>query len=170
MEREGLLPVGEILGVHGLKGALKVRFDGEATAPFAPGGRVFLKAPGAAPAPWTVVRFAPGPRGALLFLEGVTTREAAAVLTGAMLLIERAALPPLEEDTYYWADLIGLKVVTAEGVALGRLTAVMPTGGHDVYVVHDGRRESLIPALAAVVRSVDLAAGTMTVTLPEGLD
>ncbi len=170
MEREGLLPVGEIVGVHGLNGTLKVRFDGESALPFQPGGRVYLELPGTEAVLRKVVRFTPGPRGALLCLEGVATRAAAESLVGAVLMIERAALPALEEDTYYWVDLIGLKVVTAANLPLGRLTAVIPTGSNDVYVVRDGQRERLLPALASVVVSVDLAAGVMVVELPEGLD
>ncbi|MFP4032064.1 MAG: hypothetical protein ACLFTV_10915, partial [Desulfococcaceae bacterium] len=55
------------------------------------------------------------------------------------------------------------------GRFLGRLESVIETGGNDVYVVRDGDRETLVPALSWVVETVDLASGVMRVNLPEGL-
>jgi 16S rRNA processing protein RimM len=104
----------------------------------------------------------------------VGDRNAAEALVGASLFIERGLLPDLEEDTYYWFELIGLSVVDAQGEPLGVVEAVLPTGSNDVYVVKDHSRhpagERLIPALASVVLEVDLANGVMRVELPEGLD
>ena len=83
--------------------------------------------------------------------------------------MDRTLLPELASDTYYWADLIGLSVYTTQGDYLGRLTSILPTGSNDVYIVRTEDRETLVPALASVVCSVDLANQTMRVKLPEGL-
>ena len=103
----------------------------------------------------------------------VEDRNAAEALVGASLFIEKALLPDLEADTYYWFELIGLEVVDARGHSLGVIDAVLPTGSNDVYVVkdhaHQPAQEILIPALASVVLEVDLAGGVMRVQLPEGL-
>ena len=57
-------------------------------------------------------------------------------------------MPEPEDDEYYWCDLIGLQVVTADGVELGTLADIFETGSNDIYVVRKDRQEYLIPAIA----------------------
>jgi 16S rRNA processing protein RimM len=83
--------------------------------------------------------------------------------------MEKSRLPDLEDGSYYWSDLIGLAVQTVDRQPLGTLSSIFRTGSNDVYVVRAGDDETLIPALASVVKAVDLENGTMTVALPEGL-
>lgn len=90
-------------------------------------------------------------------------------LVGRELVIHRSQLPPLDSDTYYWHDLIGLRVHTDDGADLGTLVEILETGGSDIYVVKSGIREYLIPAVEDIVTAIDLAAGVMTVNPPEGL-
>ena len=90
-------------------------------------------------------------------------------LVGREIYADRAALPELPSDEFYWSDLLGLQVVTADGEGLGELVDIIETGSNDVYVVKKNGREVLVPALEDVVMSVDLAGGRMTVSLPEGL-
>ena len=75
----------------------------------------------------------------------------------------------MPDGEYYWCDLLGLRVVTVEGVELGTVAEIIDTGSNDVYVVRSAEREYLIPALADVVVAIDLATRTMTVSPPEGL-
>jgi 16S rRNA processing protein RimM len=56
-----------------------------------------------------------------------------------------------------------------EGELLGRLVDVLPAGGNDIFVIQGGKREILIPALAAVVKKIDLAEHRIEVSLPTGL-
>jgi 16S rRNA processing protein RimM len=70
---------------------------------------------------------------------------------------------------YRVKDLIGSQVVTDQGEVLGLLMDVLPSGGNDIYVVQQGLREMLIPALRSVVRSIDLEGRRMEVSLPQGL-
>jgi 16S rRNA processing protein RimM len=73
-------------------------------------------------------------------------RGAAEALRGQLLSVPRAELPPLEQDEYYHADLIGLPCVSAEGEALGAVAAVENYGAGDLLEIErpDGRR-TLIP-------------------------
>jgi len=79
----------------------------------------------------------------------------------------------LEAGTYYWSDLIGLSVFSKDEDYIGRLTAILPTGSNDVYVVANvvqgHKKEVLIPALESVVVDIDLEKRVMHVDLPEGL-
>ena len=95
--------------------------------------------------------------------------RAEALFCGRDILVPANALPVLEEDEFYWRDLIGLRVCHKDGRDLGKLTSMMETGANDVLVVRgDGSsidtRERLIPWLPDdVVLNVDTAAGVITV-------
>ncbi len=95
-------------------------------------------------------------------LAGIDDREAAFALRGQEISVARSELPVPEENEFYWSDLIGLQVVNREDVELGRVDSLMETGAHDVLVVR-GKRDYLIPFVAAFVGKVDLANGTIEV-------
>ena len=106
---------------------------------------------------------------ALVSLAGVEDRDAAEEWRGSRVYVRATDAVPLGEDEYYYHQLVDLRVITVEGEALGRITGVVATGANDVYVVEGDRGEVLIPAIRDVVLGIDLAAGTVTVKLPEGL-
>lgn len=95
-------------------------------------------------------------------LVGVDDRDAAFALRGHEISVARSELPPPEENEFYWSDLIGLKVVNREGIELGRVDSLLETGAQDVLVIK-GKREHLIPFVAAIVGTVDVAGGTIEV-------
>lgn len=95
-------------------------------------------------------------------LAGVADRESAARLKGREIGVPREQLPPAEQDEFYWADLLGLNVVNAEGHAFGHVTEIVQTGANDVLVVN-GERETLIPFIGAAIKKVDLAARLISV-------
>ena len=78
----------------------------------------------------------------------------------------REQLPGAAADEFYWADLIGLKVVNGEQHEFGRVARIMQTGANDVLVVvgdKDNERETLIPFIASAIKLVDLTAGVISV-------
>ena len=86
------------------------------------------------------------------------------------LLVTREQAVPLEEDEYFIADLIGLRVITDEDKVLGELTDVLETGANDVYQVTDENgKEILLPAIKDCILSVYLEKGEMKVHILEGL-
>lgn len=95
-------------------------------------------------------------------LEGIADREQAAALQGMQIAVSRDDFPAPATNEFYWADLVGLKVVNAAGVALGSVARVFETGANDVLVV-EGERERLLPFIAPVIRQVDIAGGTIIV-------
>ena len=95
-------------------------------------------------------------------LAGCDDRDAAARYRGRNIAIARSEFPAAGENEFYWADLVGLKVVNREGVDLGSIIRIFETGANDVLVV-EGDRERLIPFTEQVVQSVDLAGRMMRV-------
>jgi 16S rRNA processing protein RimM len=167
---ERIILIGRLAGAHGMRGGLKLISYAESLDVFTAGLPVRARGADGAEAVYEVGEVRPQGRGAVLFLTGITHRSQAEALVGCDLFIEKATLPALPEGTYYWADLIGLEVVSVDGRALGRLESILETGSNDVYVVKGAGKEVLIPALKSVVKAVDLAARRMRVDLPEGLD
>ena len=103
-------------------------------------------------------------------LTGVATREEAEALKGTRLYAPRDRLPPLGDDEYYHADLIGLSVVDTGGAVLGVVRAVLDHGAGDILeIARPGEPELLLPFTRAVVPTVDLAAGRLVADPPEGL-
>ena len=99
-------------------------------------------------------------------LAGIEDREAAVALKGLEVAVPREQLPGAAENEFYWADLIGLRVVNTEQHEFGRVVRVMQTGANDVLVVASGNgneRETLIPFIAGAIKGVDLAAGVISV-------
>jgi 16S rRNA processing protein RimM len=94
-------------------------------------------------------------------LEGVETREAAQMLTGAEVRVDRSELPAPEPGEYYWHDLVGLAAFNREGQSLGRATEVMELPAHPVLVLQ-GERERLVPLVPDRLVAVDLEAGKVT--------
>jgi 16S rRNA processing protein RimM len=94
---------------------------------------------------------------------GVNEREAAASFKGRAIAVPREQLPRTADHEFYWADLIGLKIVNIERHEFGRVSRVLQTGANDVLVVDGTKRETLIPFIAAAILKVDLAAGVIEV-------
>ena len=79
---------------------------------------------------------------------------------GAQLEVERAELPPTDDDEYYTFQLIGLEVVEENGRALGSVADVLPGVANDVLQVGDG---VLLPMIEDCILSVDLDARRIVV-------
>ncbi|MBK1697093.1 ribosome maturation factor RimM [Rhodovibrio salinarum] len=108
-------------------------------------------------------------KGSLLAgLSGVDNREAAQALKGLRLHVDRSALPAIdEEDAFYYADLLGLRVEGADGTAYGTVTHVDDHGAGDVIEVTDARGKIRVwPFTKEVVPTVDLANGRLLVDPP----
>jgi len=99
---------------------------------------------------------------------GVEDRNAAELLGGADIEVERSALPPTAAREYYRDDLIGLRVVNGAGRELGRVSHFIEAPAGAVMVV-TGVRELWIPALPAHLKRVSLERGEIEVNWPEEL-
>ena len=169
------LTIGKVTGVHGLKGNLKVWSWAQSPDTFTQGLAVVLKNeddPLDTGREYIILGTGKYKKGVLLTLEGVTTRDDSERLVGKLVLVDKTNLPDLDDDTWYWQDLIGLTVEdTCEG-QLGKVVHLFPTGADDILVVVNktpqGEQELLIPMNAVFVKDIDLETGVITTELPEG--
>jgi 16S rRNA processing protein RimM len=104
-------------------------------------------------------------------LDGVESRDQAAALTGAVVEVDRAALPPAGEREYYRADLIGCEVRNLEGTSLGVVSHFVDAPRGALMVTKEsGGREHWVLAIPKHLRRVDTAARTVLVDWPAELD
>jgi len=161
--------LGRISGAQGLGGAVKVRPDA-ADATTDPEVFQALAEVVIGEQTYAVLQADRLKNQVLLRLAGVETRTQAEQLSGRQVLGDRRRFPPLPPGEYYWFQLLGLPVYDAgDGALLGRLQEILPTPGHDVYVVVQGQRELLLPAVAEVVLEINLKEGFLKVAPPPGL-
>jgi len=164
-----LVGLGRVSGAHGIRGAVKVRADAEATTTdpevFAALGEVWIGGQR-----YRVLEVGRLKTQVILWLAGVDTRNQAEALVGLAVEGDRVRFPALPEGEYYWFQVLGLPVINAaDGALLGYLEEIIPTPGHDVYVVRQGEREVLLPAVEDVIIEINLEEGVLKASPPEGL-
>lgn len=116
----------------------------------------------------TLTSLRPTPQGAIARFAEVSSRTAAEALRGTALTVARSALAPLAEGEYYYADLIGLPVVTDAGETIGRVVLVENFGAGDVLEIEriDGKR-FMVPMRAEAVPEWDTARLVVTAAYAE---
>jgi len=104
-------------------------------------------------------------------LVGVTGRDAAEALKGTLVQISRRYFPALEDNEFYWVDLIGLAVENLQGEHLGTVKGLMESGAHpilrvsvpDIPGTENRQREMLIPFVDQFVKTIDQVAKVIKV-------
>jgi 16S rRNA processing protein RimM len=161
--RDKLILLGRIVGLFGVDGWVKVESYTEPRARILKYRPWLLRNAGGETEVAQVHGRVHG-KGLVAALPDVEDRDAAMEWVGAEIWVRRSALPRPRKDEYYWVDLEGLDVVTADGAALGTVSHLFSTGANDVLVVRDGERERMIPfVLRRFVREVNLDSGRIVV-------
>jgi 16S rRNA processing protein RimM len=165
-----------VLGAHGVRGQVRVRYFGDGPENILGAPRLTLAEPeggieNPAAEEFEVEGGAAGRPGEVrLALRGVTDRDTAAGLTGWLVAGDPEHLPPLPEGEFYWYELIGCRVQASGGRTIGTVKEIWETGAHDVLVVEgeDGRSR-LIPTARALMKEVDAETGRIVVEDLPGL-
>ena len=101
---------------------------------------------------------------------GIEDRDSAEGLRDTILEVERDPSDrPEDPDEFYDSDLVGLRVILPTGDELGTVREVLHLPAQDLLAIDGPGGEVLVPFLRAFVPSVDLEAGVMTVSPPDGL-
>ena len=111
----------------------------------------------------------PFQKGWLVSFHGVDSRDDADILRGRYLMVERERLTALAEGEVFYHQLIGMEVVTAQGVRLGEISEVYELLPADLLEVRTEEGTVLVPFLDRIVRNVDLAGRRLVIDPPDGL-
>jgi 16S rRNA processing protein RimM len=165
--------IGKVVAAHGIKGAVKVVSYADSSNIFQTNKTFFTLTDNGVFNQLNVLWCKPHCHKVQMGFSKVVNRNQAEAMVGLELYLKKSQLARLEEDTYYWFELIGLRVVTVNDEFIGHIIQILPTGGNDVYVIKRpnkaNKKECLIPAVADVIQRVDLVKKTMVINLPEGL-
>jgi 16S rRNA processing protein RimM len=129
-----------IAGAHGVKGEVRLKLFSESAESLSQYGKLYI---GGIERRLLALRDG---KVSVARFEGISDRSAAEALRGALVELDRSALPRLGEGEYYHADLVGLPCVDAHGSSLGSVAAVENYGAGDLLEIEmrDGKH-SLIP-------------------------
>ncbi|NUJ86958.1 ribosome maturation factor RimM [Plantibacter sp. MCCC 1A11337] len=165
--------VGRLTKAHGLKGALKVElYTDEPEHRFTPGATFTLQVP--AGSKWRgktleLIELRWYNSQPVAFFVGISDRSEAETLVKAILWVEQDPTElPVDDDAWYDHQLVGL-AVHRDGVAVGTVARVDHFPAQDLLIVKTGDGEVMVPFVKAIVPTVDIAAGIVTVTPPTGL-
>jgi 16S rRNA processing protein RimM len=157
-----VIRLGEVCGVHGVKGWVKVRSFTEPRSNLIEYRDWLLDTDGRRRTVHVESATVAG-LNVIAKLEGVDDRDVAQGLIGSLVFVRRSELPQCAPGEYYWADLEGLEVRTLSGAVLGTVAGLIATGANDVIVLAGDERR-LIPYVPdRIVRKVDLEAGVIIV-------
>ncbi|MFO7751650.1 MAG: ribosome maturation factor RimM [Desulfobacteraceae bacterium] len=171
MAGKTLFTIGEVTGVHGIGGNLKVRSFAGSKDVYSKDRFVMLENNDGNGEWYCIEKASLHKKGVLLSVKGVEDRDAAETFVGCKILVKREDLDQPGDDAYFWEDLIGLDVMDKDRGYVGRVDNIFSTGAHDVLVVKNARSggETLVPAVFPIVVSVDVENGVLETRLPEGL-
>ncbi|MBF9142040.1 ribosome maturation factor RimM [Hymenobacter properus] len=164
--------LGYILKTHGLRGHVAAHFDVDDVADYLKLKKVYLALP-AAPTKLVEhkvekVQSQSGNR-VLLKLHGIDRIEEAEPLRGSQLYLPLAELPELEDDQFYFHDVIGFTVVDENLGELGTVENFYELPQQDMLAMRYQGQEVLIPVVDELVSHADHEKKQVHVKLPEGL-
>jgi 16S rRNA processing protein RimM len=163
LSEQRLIQLGVITTVHGVRGQVKIRsFTAipEDITSYGPlrdkSGRVYD------------IRVTGQTKDVLIAtIKDVETREAAEKLRGTELWVPRSALPDTQEHSYYYEDLAGLKLLTADGTAYGIIEGMYNFGAGDLVAVkRESGKEELIPFSRTTFPEIHISKGTAIIDPP----
>lgn len=166
-ELEGKVCIAQIGAPNGVRGDVRVKLFSDDPASLtaygvlhnADGRRSFTALSARPQKTVFIVRFAE-----------ITSRNEAESLNGTKLYIDRDALPDLDEEEFYYSDLIGLRTELEDGSDFGTILALHDFGAGELLEVAPKKGKSqLLPFTKEVVPSIDLASGKVVILPPEGL-
>lgn len=161
--------IGKIVAVHGVAGGLRVQSYSDHPRRFTTLKKVLLGSSDDAVSERAVTRSIDRGKDVVLFLEGINTRNDAEQHVGENLFIPVNEMLPPPEGRVWVHELVGCAVVSTEGVPRGEIVDVFLRPAQDLYLVRFEGREVLLPAVPAIIVSVDTAAKRVTVNDVPGL-
>lgn len=169
MNKEQCFQLGYIAKVHGLRGEVTVMLDVDYPEEYEDLKHLFLEQKGRL-VPFFLEHFVPQPGNKVLAkFEDLDRIEQVEELVGSEIYLPLSALPELDEDQYYFHELIGFEVIDETNGLLGPVETIYDLETQDLLGVKHQEKEVLIPIQDGIIQKVDKAAKKVYCQLPEGL-
>jgi 16S rRNA processing protein RimM len=151
-----LFEAGEIVKTRGLRGCMKVLSFLDAKSSFSKPDFVYIEKNPGQKNRFALKKIDAAGKVFFIEVEEIKDIESAKNLIGGKVYLPRDVLEKLPEGEYYFHDIIGLDVYNEEGDFIGKIESVFPTGSNDVYVCKSEKSEILLPAIAQVIKRIDV--------------
>ncbi len=158
--------VGQITAPVGIKGEIRVFPYTDGTARFSDIEKLFV---GDEKISRRIEKFRVDKNLVILKLEGIDDRNTSETLRGKDLFVQREDYE-LEEDSYFYDDLIGCSILTEDGITAGTLINIIQNTAQGLYEIRtDEGKSFLLPAVKEFVLDVDIENKKIVVHLIEGI-
>ena len=161
--------VGKVSGPHGIKGWVKVISYTDPLENILSYKEWFIINEGGSKKTFSIEDSRIQGKKIIVKLDGIEDRDSAEDLKNKEILVSRIDLPKLEENTFYWNDLLDLSVLDQKGKQIGKVDSLFETGSNDVLViVNENKERFLVPfIMEEVIRKVDLVKEFISIDWPE---
>ena len=161
--------VGKVSSPHGIKGWLKVISYTDPIENILSYKEWFIINKGGSKKTFSIEDSRIQGKKIIVKLDGIEDRDSAEDLKNKEILVSRIDLPKLEENTFYWNDLLDLSVLDQKGKQIGKVDSLFETGSNDVLViVNENKERFLVPfIMEEVIRKVDLVKEFISIDWPE---
>lgn len=168
---EHYFDVGTIVNTQGLKGEVRViSVTDFAEERYKKGSSLMLFQDGKAPIELIVKSHRKHKNFDLLTFDGKNRIEDVEIYKGGTLKINAEALHELDEEEFYFHEIIGIEIKLKSGETLGKVKEILPLGSNDVWVVQrKGKKDLLLPYIKDVIQEVNIAEGFAIATPLEGM-
>lgn len=146
---------------HGIRGEVRVKPFTEDPLALADYGPLYTHDG----RPLTIAAIRPAKGVVIVRFDGIADRNAAETLAGEALFVDRSALPAeLEEEEFYHADLVGLRVLDEADAEHGTVVAIHNFGAGDILEIRPASGPTrMIPFTRAAVPAIDFGNGTIRI-------
>ncbi|WP_062048644.1 ribosome maturation factor RimM [Bacillus sp. JCM 19034] len=169
---EDWLRVGKIVNTHGVRGEVRVISTTDFSEErYAGGSELMVRLHSGEEEIVKVRSHRVHKQFDLLQFEGYTSINEVEKFKGCILYGDSETLPDLDEDEYYYHEIIGCLVQTEEGEELGKIKEIIQTGANDVWVVQrsGGGKDILLPFIEDIIKDISIEEKKVTIHVMEGL-
>ena len=165
------LKVGKIVNTHSLKGEVKVisstDFEEER---FKKGSKLLITRGNQLIREVVVQSYRNHKNFLLVKFEGIDSVEEAEKLKNLQIKIDSDEVGELEENEFYFHEIIGCQVFDENDKNLGEIIDILTPGANDVWVIKgENGKEILIPYIEDVVKQIDITNKKVNIEVMEGL-
>lgn len=170
-----LIAVAKIIKPIGIRGEVKIQLLTDDVQRFAKltsvwiGGLARRGEQEQSAAEYTIRSFHQDAKRCAMSLQGIETVEAAETLRNQFVFVSNHETIQPNAGQYFIDDVIGCEMMTHDGKYVGTIVDVLKLPANDLWVVRNGEKEILIPAVKAIVKDVDVKQKRVVIDSPEGL-
>lgn len=166
----GLILYGKITKRHGLSGDLKVLPFSKDLSSFKNLKKVYIELnPDEDPVEYSILNKRFHKNFAIVRFKDVNTVKDSDALVNCNLLIDETQLEELNENEFYWFQLIGLEVFTDKNVYVGKVTDLINNGAQEILIVNNGKDEVLIPFVEKFIVETNILNSRIIINPVDGL-